>query len=124
MLLADGKLPVSRTWGGTAGAVHLGSNEAFDAVRYLRHIYTYLQFISVFYMLWQVSAAETECYAMANIGQSVSSNGWRQYQTIVDKMVTRRAEVVTAGGNYIPVIGWRLNKVNQQTSSKFLFQLI
>jgi len=82
---------VARTWGGTAGAVHLGSNEAFDAV----------------------SAAETECYAMANIGQSVSSNGWRQYQTIVDKMVTRRAEVVTAGGNYIPVIGWRLNKVEK-----------
>ena len=67
-----------------------------------------------------MSAAETECYAMANIGQSVSSNGWRQYQTIVDKMVTRRAEVVTAGGNYIPVIGWRLNKVNRDTV-KYIF---
>ena len=72
-------------------------------------------------MLWQVSAAETECYAMANIGQSVSSNGWRQYQTIVDKMVTRRAEVVTAGGNYIPVIGWRLNKVNRHPV-KYIFR--
>ena len=103
--------PDLRTWGGTAGAVHLGSNEAFDAVRYL-HISTHI-YNSISISTLQVSAAETECYAMANIGQSVSSNGWRQYQTIVDKMVTRRAEVVTAGGNYIPVIGWRLNKVNR-----------
>ena len=41
-----------RTWGGTAGAVHLGSNEAFDAVRYLHrstHIYTYLHISTILY---------------------------------------------------------------------------
>ena len=82
---------VSRSFGGTAGTIHLGSNEDFDGVM----------------------EAETECYGMANIGQTVSSNGWRQYQNIVANMVVTRDELVTAGGNYIPIIGWRHNKVSE-----------
>ena len=62
----------SRVFGGTAGAVHLGSNENFNAVE----------------------DAQTECYGLANVGQTVSSNGWRQYQNIVSKMVTKRDEAV------------------------------
>merc|ERR1711976_274887 len=83
----------SRVYGGTAGAVHLGSNENFNAVE----------------------DAQTECYGLANVGQTVSSNGWRQYQNIVSKMVTKRDEVVTGGGNYIPVIGWRINQIEKIT---------
>lgn len=83
----------SRVFGGTAGAVHLGSNENFNAVE----------------------DAQTECYGLANVGQTVSSNGWRQYQNIVSKMVTKRDEVVTGGGNYIPVIGWRINQIEKIT---------
>jgi len=83
----------SRVFGGTAGAVHLGSNENFNAV----------------------DEAKTECYGLANVGQTVSSNGWRQYQNIVSKMVTKRDEVVTDGGNYIPVLGWRINQIEKIT---------
>ena len=81
----------ARSFGGTAGSLHLGSNADFDGVM----------------------EAETECYGMANIGQTVSSNGWRQYQNIIANMVITRDELITAGGNYIPVIGWRLNKVKE-----------
>ena len=81
----------ARSFGGTAGSLHLGSNADFDGVM----------------------EAETECYGMANIGQTVSSNGWRQYQNIIANMVITRDELITAGGNYIPVIGWRLNKVRE-----------
>ena len=80
-------------WGGTAGAVHIGSNENFDAV----------------------TEAKSECYNMANMGMTVSSNGWRQYQTIVDRMVKKRDEIVTDGGNYLPVIGWRINNIEKIT---------
>jgi len=83
----------SRVFGGTAGAVHLGSNENFNAV----------------------DEAKTECYGLANVGQTVSSNGWRQYQNIVSRMVTKRDEVVTDGGNYIPVLGWRINQIEKIT---------
>merc|ERR1712170_145216 len=65
--------------------------------------------------LWEWMDAQTECYGLANVGQTVSSNGWRQYQNIVSKMVTKRDEVVTGGGNYIPVIGWRINQIEKIT---------
>jgi len=87
---------VSRVFGGTAGAVHLGSNEEFDVV----------------------TEANKECYAMANVGQTVSSNGWRQYQTIVDRAIKKRDQIVADNpttGNYIPVIGWRINQVEKIT---------
>ena len=84
---------MSRAWGGTAGAVHIGSNENFDAV----------------------TEAKTECYNMANMGQTVSSNGWRQYQSIINNMVTKRDELVADGGNYLPVIGWRINNIEKIT---------
>merc|ERR1712170_141512 len=83
----------SRVYGGTAGAVHLGSNENFDAV----------------------TEANTECYGMANVGQTVSSNGWRQYQKIINTAITKRDELVANGGNYVPVIGWRINQIEKIT---------
>ena len=84
---------VSRVFGGTAGAIHIGSNEEFDVV----------------------TEANKECYAMANVGQTVSSNGWRQYQTIVDRAIKKRDELVTGGSNYVPIIGWRINQVEKIT---------
>jgi len=84
---------VSRVFGGTTGTVHFGydSTEDFDAIR----------------------EAKTECYGMANLGQTISSNGWREYQTLVNKMIRFRDQEVADGGNYIPVIGWRINKVEK-----------
>jgi len=84
---------VSRVFGGTTGTVHFGydSTENFDAI----------------------SEAKKECYGMANLGQTISSNGWREYQTLINKMVALRDSEVTAGGNYVPIIGWRINKVEK-----------
>jgi len=84
---------VSRVFGGTTGTVHFGydSTENFNAI----------------------SEAKTECYGMANLGQTISSNGWREYQTLINKMVALRDNEVTEGGNYIPIIGWRINKVEK-----------
>ena len=83
----------AQTFGGTAGSIHVGYDIAanFDAV----------------------TTANTECYGLASIGQTTSTNGWREYQTIMDKMVKKRDELVTAGSNYIPVIGWRISKVEK-----------
>ena len=82
---------VSRVFGGTTATVHIGydSTENFDAI----------------------SEAKKECYSMANLGQTVSSNGWREYQNIIVKMVAARDAEEAEGGNYIPVIGWRINSV-------------
>jgi len=84
---------VSRVFGGTTGTVHFGydSTENFDAI----------------------SEAKKECYGMANLGQTISSNGWREYQTLINKMVALRDNEVIEGGNYVPVIGWRINKVEK-----------
>jgi len=84
---------VSRVFGGTTGTVHFGydSTENFNAI----------------------SEAKKECYGMANLGQTISSNGWREYQTLINKMVALRDNEVTAGGNYVPIIGWRINKVEK-----------
>jgi len=84
---------VSRVFGGTTGTVHFGydSTDNFNAI----------------------SEAKNECYGMANLGQTISSNGWREYQTLINKMVAFRDSEVTEGGNYIPVIGWRINKVEK-----------
>ena len=83
----------ARSFGGTAGSIHVGYDVGtnFDGV----------------------STANTECYGLASIGQTTSTNGWREYQTIIDKMVKKRDELVTAGANYIPVIGWRISKVEK-----------
>jgi len=84
---------VSRVFGGTTATVHIGydSTENFDAI----------------------SEAKKECYSMANLGQTVSSNGWREYQNIIVKMVAARDAEEAEGGNYIPVIGWRINSVEK-----------
>lgn len=83
----------AQTFGGTAGSIHIGYDIAanFDAV----------------------TTAKTECYGLASIGQTTSTNGWREYQSIIDRMVKKRDELVTAGGNYIPVIGWRISKIEK-----------
>lgn len=83
----------AQSFGGTAGSIHVGYDVAanFDAV----------------------STANTECYGLASIGQTTSTNGWREYQSIIDRMVKKRDELVTAGGNYIPVIGWRISKIEK-----------
>ena len=31
----------------------------------------------------------------------------------MDRMVKKRDELVTVGGNYIPVIGWRISKIEK-----------
>lgn len=84
---------VSRVFGGTTGTLHFGydSTQNFDAI----------------------SEAKKECYGMANLGQTISSNGWREYQTLINKMIALRDNEVIEGGNYIPVIGWRINKVEK-----------
>jgi len=84
---------VARVFGGTTGTLHFGydSTENFNAI----------------------TEAKNECYGMANLGQTISSNGWREYQTLVKKMVAFRDNEVIDGGNYIPVIGWRINKVEK-----------
>jgi len=84
---------VSRVFGGTTATVHVGygTAENFNAI----------------------SEAKKECYGMANLGQTISSNGWREYQTLINKMVAYRDNEVTEGGNYVPVVGWRINKVEK-----------
>ena len=84
---------VSQSFGGTAGSIHIGYDvgKNFDAV----------------------TTAKDECYGLASIGQTTSTNGWREYQSIMDRMVKKRDELVTAGRNYIPVIGWRISKIEK-----------
>ena len=65
-----------------------------------------------------------------SVGQSVSSNGWREYQEIVRRMVATRLlqimmtrvmmtsemhrnEQARSGSKYIPVLVWRINSVEQ-----------
>ena len=83
----------AQSFGGTAGSIHIGHDIAanFDAV----------------------TSAKDECYGLASIGQTTSTNGWREYQTIIDRMVKKRDELVTAGNNYIPVIGWRISNIQK-----------
>jgi len=83
----------SRVLGGTVGTIHLGrdSTAGFDPV----------------------ATAVEECYGTTSVGQSVSSNGWREYQEIVRRMVTTRNEQARSGSKYIPVLVWRINSVEQ-----------
>ena len=70
-----------------------------------------------------------------SVGQSVSRNGWREYQEIVRRMVATRLlenmmtkvmtmvammasimyrnEQARSGSKYIPVLVWRINSVEQ-----------
>ena len=68
---------VSRSFGGTVGSIHIGYDvgKNFDAV----------------------TTAKDECYGLASIGQTTLTNGWREYQSIMDRMVKKRDELVTAG---------------------------
>lgn len=81
----------SRVWGGTTITLHFGSTANFDGV----------------------SEARDECYGLTSVGQSISSDGWSEYQKIVQKMVATRDEEATAGNKYIPVLTWRINSVEK-----------
>jgi len=83
----------SRVLGGTVGTIHLGheATRGFDPV----------------------ATAVEECYGTTSVGQSVSSNGWREYQDIVRRMVATRDEQARSGSKYIPILVWRINSVEQ-----------
>jgi len=83
----------SRVLGGTIGTIHLGyeSTSGYDPVE----------------------RAVEDCYSLASVGQSVSSNGWREYQEIVRRMVATRDKQAAAGNKYIPVLAWRVNSVEK-----------
>ena len=82
----------SRALGGTVGTIHLGQpTDDFNPL----------------------TIAVEECYGMTSVGQSVSSNGWREYQEIVKRMVVTRDEEADKGNKYIPVVVWRINTLEQ-----------
>jgi len=80
-----------RVWGGTTVTLHFGSSEYFDGVE----------------------ESKKECYGLTSVGQSESSNGWREYQNMVRRMVSSRDKEATEGKKYIPVLTWRINTVEK-----------
>ena len=81
---------VTRQLGGSIAGVHFGydSTQGFDPV----------------------AEAVAGCYDTVSLGQTVSANGWRDYQAIVNRAVERRAEVAADTGSYVGIIATKVNK--------------
>lgn len=87
------RLANCRVLGGTIGSLHLGIDSTSG--------------------LNPVATAGEECYGVVSAGQTVSSNGWRDYQQIVKRMVGSRDSMASEGNKYIPVLVWRINTVDK-----------
>lgn len=83
---------VSRQHGGTIAGVHFGydSTVNFDPV----------------------TEAQAECYDIVSLGQTASSNGWREYQNIVVRQVSKQSAVT---GSYTGLYTWKINQVEKMS---------
>lgn len=83
---------VSRQHGGTIAGLHFGydSTASFDPV----------------------TEAQTECYDTVSLGQTASSNGWREYQNIVLRQITKQAAVT---GSFTGLHAWRINLIEKMS---------